>query len=143
MPSIVGKRRGKQTYYYLVESARVEGKPRIVSQQYLGSADEVMAKQSGAASGEPVRSQHKKFGDLAAVWSVLEDLDVIGLIDDSEACRRNRSRSTPDRPNASANSLTVLFRGRLTRPDSSSLIRRTLIPVTAANASCVRPSRSR
>ncbi len=82
MPSIVGKRRGKQTYYYLVESARVEGKPRIVSQQYLGSAEEVMAKLSGAASGEPVRSQHKKFGDLAAVWSVLEDLDVIGVVDD-------------------------------------------------------------
>jgi transposase len=81
MPSIVGKRRGKQTYYYLVESARVEGKPRIVSQQYLGSAEEVMAKLSGSV-GEPVRSQHKRFGDLAAVWSVLDDLDVIGLIDD-------------------------------------------------------------
>jgi len=40
MPSIVGKRQGNQTYYYLVESARVEGKPRIVSQQYLGSAAE-------------------------------------------------------------------------------------------------------
>ena len=38
MASIVGKRQGNQTYYYLVESARVDGKPRIVSQQYLGSA---------------------------------------------------------------------------------------------------------
>src|SRR5665811_1529935 len=28
MPSIVGKKRGNQTYYYLVESARVNGKPR-------------------------------------------------------------------------------------------------------------------
>jgi transposase len=82
MASIVGKRRGKQTYYYLVESARVEGKPRIVAQQYLGSAEEVMAKLSGAPSGRPVRSQHKRFGDLAAVWSVLEDLDVIGVVDD-------------------------------------------------------------
>jgi len=27
----VGKRRGGQTYYYLVEPARVDGKPRIVS----------------------------------------------------------------------------------------------------------------
>jgi hypothetical protein len=33
MPSIVGKRQGGQTYHYLVESARVDGKPRIVSQQ--------------------------------------------------------------------------------------------------------------
>jgi transposase len=81
MPSIVGKRQGNQTYYYLVESARVEGKPRIVSQQYLGSAEEVMAKLAGQAGGEPVRSQHKKFGDLAAVWSVLQRLDVAEVID--------------------------------------------------------------
>ena len=67
MPSIVGKRQGNQTYYYLVESARVDGKPRIVSQQYLGSAAEVMAKLADAPAGEPVRTQHKGFGDLAAV----------------------------------------------------------------------------
>jgi transposase len=82
MPSIVGKRQGGRTYYYLVESARVQGKPRIVSQQYLGSAEEVVAKLTGAETGQPVRSQHKRFGDLAAVWGMLEDLDVIGLIDD-------------------------------------------------------------
>jgi transposase len=82
MPSIVGKRRGNQTYYYLVESARVDGKPRIVSQQYLGSTEEVMAKLSGGGAGQPVRSQHKRFGDVAAVWSVLTDLDVVGLVDD-------------------------------------------------------------
>ena len=81
MASIVGKRQGNQTYYYLVESARVDGKPRIVSQQYLGSAAEVMAKLSGGAGGEPVRTQHKSFGDLAAVWSVLERLEVAAVID--------------------------------------------------------------
>ena len=81
MASIVGKRQGNQTYYYLVESARVDGKPRIVSQQYLGSAVEVTAKLAGASPGEPVRSQHKSFGDVAAVWSVLERLDVAGVID--------------------------------------------------------------
>ena len=81
MASIVGKKQGGQTYYYLVESARVDGKPRIVSQQYLGSAEEVAAKLSGASAGEPVRTQHKRFGDLAAVWSMLERLDVAGVVD--------------------------------------------------------------
>jgi transposase len=81
MPSIVGKRLGGQTYYYLVESARVAGKPRIVSQQYLGSAEEVLAKLAGQGAGEPVRSQHKRFGDLAAVWSMLQRLDVVGAVD--------------------------------------------------------------
>ncbi len=82
MPSIVGKRRGKHTYYYLVESARVDGKPRIVSQEYLGSAEEVVAKLTGASAGEPVRSQHKKFGDLAAVWAMLERLGVRDVVDE-------------------------------------------------------------
>ena len=82
MASIVGKRRGKQTYYYLVESARVQGKPRIVSQQYLGSADEVIAKLSETPAGQPVRSRHKRFGDLAAVWSMLVRLDVAGIVDE-------------------------------------------------------------
>jgi len=81
MPSIVGKRQGGKTYYYLAESARVDGKPRIVSQQYLGSAEEVMAKLTGASAGEPVRTQHKRFGDLAAVWSTLQRLDVAGVVD--------------------------------------------------------------
>ncbi|MGB8379945.1 MAG: IS1634 family transposase [Dermatophilaceae bacterium] len=77
----MGKKQGGQTYYYLVESARVNGKPRIVSQQYLGSAAEVTAKLAGTGAGEPVRTQHKKFGDLAAVWAMIERLDVAGVID--------------------------------------------------------------
>ncbi len=81
MASIVGKKQGGQTYYYLVESARVNGQPRIVSQQYLGSAAEVTAKLAGTGAGEPVRTQHKTFGDLAAVWSMLQRLDVPGVID--------------------------------------------------------------
>ncbi|MGH3620863.1 MAG: IS1634 family transposase, partial [Sciscionella sp.] len=82
MASVIEKRRKDgRTYYYLVESARVDGKPRIVSQQYLGSAAEVVTKLSGAQPGTPVRSQHKRFGDLAAAWSVLEHLGVAEVID--------------------------------------------------------------
>ena len=89
MASIVGKKRGNQTYYYLVESARVNGKPRIVDQQYLGSAEEVMARLSGAQAGSPERTQHKGFGDLAAVWSILERLKVADAID--AVCGSRRS----------------------------------------------------
>src|SRR5664279_816222 len=89
MPSIVGKKRGNQTYYYLVESARVDGKPRIVDQQYLGSAQEVMARLSGAPTSSPERTQHKKFGDLAAVWSILQRLKVVEVID--EVCGPRRA----------------------------------------------------
>lgn len=81
MPSIVGMRRGNQTYYYLVESARVDGKPRIVSQQYLGSADEVMAKLTDRQAGAPVRTQVQGLRGPGGVWSVLERLRVADIID--------------------------------------------------------------
>jgi transposase len=81
MASIVGKKRGRATYYYLVESARVNGKPRIVSQEYLGTAGELAAAMRGGGLGLPDRTRHKDFGAVAAVWGMLEDLGVAGIID--------------------------------------------------------------
>jgi transposase len=82
MATVIEKRRADgRVYYYLVESARVDGKPRIVSQQYLGSAAEIAEKLAGTQAAAPVRSQHKRFGDLAAVWSVIERLGVAEIID--------------------------------------------------------------
>lgn len=89
MASIVGKKQGAKTYYYLVESARVGGKPRIVSQRYLGSAEEISTRLSEAGPGEPTRTQHRGFGDLAAVWSVLERIGVAQIIDDVVGGRRS------------------------------------------------------
>ena len=93
MASIVGKRRGNQTYYYLVESARVRGKPRIVSQQYLGSAAEVIAKLSQAPAGGPKRGRHRRFGDLASVWSTLVRLDVAAIVDEAAPRRADAAAS--------------------------------------------------
>ena len=81
MASIVGKRRGTATYYYLVESARVDGKPRIVSQEYLGTAEELAVAMRGGGLGLPDKTRHKDFGAIAAAWSLLEDLGVTGIID--------------------------------------------------------------
>ncbi|MDQ3153020.1 MAG: IS1634 family transposase [Actinomycetota bacterium] len=89
MASVVGKKRGKQTYYYLVESARVEGKPRIVSQEYLGTAEELATAMRGAGLGLPDRTQHKEFGAVAAAWSLLEDLGVAAIIDEAAGTRRS------------------------------------------------------
>lgn len=43
MASLVAKKKGNQLYYYVVESARVDGQPRIVHQAYLGTAEKVAA----------------------------------------------------------------------------------------------------
>lgn len=87
MVSVFGKKINGQTYYYLRESARVDGKPKIVSQRYLGKAEDIAAALDGAAE-VPTRTKHLAFGDVAAVWSVLERLDVVGIIDEVAGPRR-------------------------------------------------------
>jgi hypothetical protein len=53
MSSLIGKRIKGQTYYYLREVARVGGKPKIVSQRYLGKAADIEAAMDGAAGADP------------------------------------------------------------------------------------------
>ena len=89
MPSIIGKKQGNKTYYYLVESARVGGKPRIVSQRYLGPAEEIIARLSGSGPGEPDRTRHLDFGAVAATWAVLERLKVAEIVDEVVGPRRS------------------------------------------------------
>ncbi len=89
MASIVGKKQGGHTYYYLVESARVGGKPRIVSQRYLGSADEIAQRLSEKGPGEPDRTRHLAFGDVAAVWAMLGRLCVAEIVDEVVGERRS------------------------------------------------------
>ena len=87
MSSLIGKRIGGQTYYYLREVARVGGKPKIVSQRYPGKAGDIAAAMDGAAV-LPERTQHLAFGEVAAAWSVIERLGVAAIIDEVAGSRR-------------------------------------------------------
>jgi transposase len=87
MSSLIGKRIGGQTYYYLREVARVGGRPKIVSQRYLGKAADIAAAMDGAAV-LPERTRHLAFGDVAAAWSVIERLGVAPVIDEVTGGRR-------------------------------------------------------
>ena len=64
--SIIGKTIKGQTYYYLREVARVGGKPKVISQRYLGKAADIEAAVEGATV-VPDRTRHLAFGDVAAV----------------------------------------------------------------------------
>jgi len=88
MASITGKTIGGHTYYYLREVARVGGKPKVVSQVYLGKAADIEAAMSGATR-LPDAVTHRKFGDLGAVWGMLERLGVTEIVDDVVASRRS------------------------------------------------------
>ncbi len=88
MSSIIGKKLGGHTYYYLVESARVGGKPRIVSQRYLGKAADIEAAMS-EVQVLPERTRHLGFGDLAGALSVLRRLHLGEIVDTVVGPRRD------------------------------------------------------
>jgi hypothetical protein len=77
--SIIGKRVNGRTYYYYAESRRVDGKPRVTGQRYLGTAEDVA--RLGAAAAEPEHARHLEFGRVAAVWGALRRLDLAGVVD--------------------------------------------------------------
>ena len=68
MASLVAKKKGNQLYYYVVESARVDGKPRIVHQTYLGTADRVAALLKERTAPVPVSASVREFGLPGALW---------------------------------------------------------------------------
>ncbi len=88
MASIVSKTISGRVYYYLVESARVEGKPRIVAQRYLGPAEEILARLSGSGAGEPSATRHLSFGDLAASLAMVKRLRIAEIADEVAGPRR-------------------------------------------------------
>lgn len=90
MASLYKKTINGKPYYYLREMGWVDGKPKMVSERYLGSAMDIVASMDAAeAAMLPARILHLKFGDLAAVWTMLSDLDVIGTIDEVVGARRS------------------------------------------------------
>ncbi|OLZ46579.1 transposase [Amycolatopsis coloradensis] len=84
---MIGKKVGGRTYYYLVTSARVGGEPRVVSQRYLGTAEEIGRAMDGDVSA-PGEARHRTFGDVAAVWATLERLDFVRRVDDAVGVQR-------------------------------------------------------
>src|SRR6266545_546293 len=88
MASLYPKKIGGKTYWYLREMARVGGKPKMVSERYLGTAAEIAAAVEGReAAALPERTRHLAFGDVAAAWGMLDELGVIAVIDEAAGAR--------------------------------------------------------
>jgi len=82
MASIQARRRGKHTYYAIVESRRVGGKPRPIVLKYLGSAATLSARlEQAEAAGAPVRADVLDFGAVAALFDIATRLDLRRIID--------------------------------------------------------------
>src|ERR1039457_7084334 len=88
MASLYPKKISGKTYWYLREMARVDGKPKMVSERYLGTAAEIAAAMGARdAAALPERTRHLAFGDVAAAWGMLQDLGVAAVIDEVTGAR--------------------------------------------------------
>src|SRR6266702_2750938 len=88
MASLYPKKVGGRTYWYLREMGRVDGKPKMISERYLGTAADIAAAVDRAeAAMLPERTRHLAFGDVAAGWGILQDLGVAAVIDEVTGSR--------------------------------------------------------
>jgi hypothetical protein len=77
-------------YWYLREMAWVAGKPKMISERYVGSAADIGALLDARETVVmPERTRHLGFGAVAAVWAMLDRLGVIATIDEVVGARRS------------------------------------------------------
>jgi transposase len=90
MASLYKKVISGKPYWYLREMAWVDGKPKLASERYLGTAAEIEALlEAREQAVVPERTRHLAFGGVAAVWGMLQRLDVPGVIDAVVGSRRS------------------------------------------------------
>src|SRR5260370_22554533 len=83
MASMYKKVIGGRPYWYLREMGWVNGKPKMVSERYVGTAAEVAALLDAREERMlPERTRHLDFGAGAAAWGLLADLGVAAIIDE-------------------------------------------------------------
>src|SRR5260370_12030757 len=82
MPSLTAKRMDGHTYYYARYCQRVDGKPKIVRQVYLGKVEDLVASSEQAhIPPQPLETRVASFGDVAALWDIAQRLDLVPLLD--------------------------------------------------------------
>ena len=82
MPAIIKKMKKGKAYYYITQSGRVNGKPRIVWQKYLGSVEVILQKykEKEITPIKPSETVLFEAGGIATLLKVAERLDLINLI---------------------------------------------------------------
>lgn len=69
-----------RSYYYVIETKRVNGQPRVVSKKYLGKLDDIVRKVTEPPQPSAVKS--REFGLTAALLSISDKLSFVKLVDD-------------------------------------------------------------
>ncbi len=81
MASLIKKKKGNRFYYYVAESARVNGKPRIVNQTYLGSVEKLAALVKDRTAPVPVEATCLDYGLPGALWLTAQRLGVFSVLE--------------------------------------------------------------
>jgi transposase len=80
MASLISKRKKNKLYYYVVESARRDGRPRIVHQTYLGNAEKVAALFKDRTAPLPISASRRELGLPGALWLAAQQSGVFALL---------------------------------------------------------------
>jgi transposase len=80
MASLIAKRKKNKLYYYVVDSARVQGRPRIVHQTYLGSAEKVAALLKERTAPLPLSATRRELGLPGALWLAAQQSGVFAVL---------------------------------------------------------------
>lgn len=82
MATIIRKIKKGNPYYYAVESKRVDGKPRIVWQKYLGTLDDIVKSRSESSEVDIKEVDVFEAGGVAAMVRVAQKLHIAEIIDE-------------------------------------------------------------
>ena len=117
MASLQQKGSGKYKYWYIVESRRVNGKPRPVVLAYLGAADSLLRRLQGMECSGKVKSY--SHGAVAALLEVVAKLGIPAIINKHIRARRYYMAAKPVRNELTAGMTLVLGAiGRICMPTS-------------------------
>jgi len=94
MPSLTPKLIGGHTYYYARYCQRVDGKPKIVRQVYLGKIEDlVAAAEHSNQPPQPLETDVAAFADAAALFDIAQRLDLVQLLDSILPLKRHQGIS--------------------------------------------------
>jgi len=80
MASLIKKIKKGHAYYYAVQCARVDGRPRIVWQKYLGTLEAIVKRADEARPPVPIQSVVFELGAVAGLLRIAQRLGVVELI---------------------------------------------------------------
>lgn len=104
-------------YWYIVESRRINGKPRPIVLEYLGKADDLLKRLRGLQDGYKIKSF--SHGAVSALLNVAQRLEIPSIINKHVNSYRKYQAQKPIRNNLTAGMTFLLGAiGRVCKPTS-------------------------